>query len=579
MLTFFYSAINALNFVRPQERDFDDKWPTGWKWSDVSSAADKLYERNPGTINPSMDGKHYDQGVYNIVSKFFASNGWTSVNAIEEPNKKHNVYSYPPWSIVNGERAGPVKTYLPLAQARDNFHLQMHTSVVRAVRSGSTISGVEVELSSSARQIINVNKGGKVILAGGVYSTPRILINSGIGPDDQIKIVQDGNVQVTLPEESDWINLPVGKNVMDHPKLPILFKSKTSLSALSEDDILEPSQDDISLWAQGSGVLTHSSQRLAFYSSVEGSDGQTRFIEGTCTAPSNDTVKIQVYLTHGLTSTGSVGVTADGATEYLTQPWLNTQADKDALTTFLDRLLEYTRAANSTLTLDTSQAGITANSTGADLLTNVVTGNHYVGSARLGTDDGRVNNGSAVVDLDTKVYGTDNLFVVDASIHPDLPTGNTQAIIMVVAEAAAARILNAGSTNSTSRYAVSSGSVSASASIPTQAAQSSAPYANTTVTSAPTTVQTQLYSTASSSFDSAAFSSAIGNLTSGLPTAVLSSTLSSGYPSATAVSGGGNNGTVPLPRKPLPADLTLADLLGWIDFIVSERMEHGTKMY
>jgi cellobiose dehydrogenase (acceptor) len=32
-------------------------------------------------------------------------------------------------------------------------------------------------------------------------------------------------------------------------------------------------------------------------------------------------------------------------------------------------------------------------------------------------------------------------FIVDGSIHPDLPTGNIQATIMVVAEAAAARIL------------------------------------------------------------------------------------------------------------------------------------------
>jgi cellobiose dehydrogenase (acceptor) len=58
----------------------------------------------------------------------------------------------------------------------------------------------------------------------------------------------------------------------------------------------------------------------------------------------------------------------------------------------------------------------------------------------MGTDDGR-KGGDAVVDLDTKVYGTDNLFVVDASFHPDLPTGNTQAIVMVAAEAAAKKVL------------------------------------------------------------------------------------------------------------------------------------------
>jgi cellobiose dehydrogenase (acceptor) len=45
------------------------------------------------------------------------------------------------------------------------------------------------------------------------------------------------------------------------------------------------------------------------------------------------------------------------------------------------------------------------------------------------------------VDLDTKVYGTDNLFVVDASIFPGMLTGNPTGAIMAVAERAAERIL------------------------------------------------------------------------------------------------------------------------------------------
>lgn len=58
----------------------------------------------------------------------------------------------------------------------------------------------------------------------------------------------------------------------------------------------------------------------------------------------------------------------------------------------------------------------------------------------MGTDDGRTG-GKAVVDLDTKVYGTDNLFVVDASIFPGMTTGNPSAAIFAVAERAADRIL------------------------------------------------------------------------------------------------------------------------------------------
>ena len=42
------TIINALAFIHPQTADFDDKWPAGWKWKDVSAAAERLYERNAG---------------------------------------------------------------------------------------------------------------------------------------------------------------------------------------------------------------------------------------------------------------------------------------------------------------------------------------------------------------------------------------------------------------------------------------------------------------------------------------------------------------------------------------------------
>jgi cellobiose dehydrogenase (acceptor) len=64
-----------------------------------------------------------------------------------------------------------------------------------------------------------------------------------------------------------------------------------------------------------------------------------------------------------------------------------------------------------------------------------------MGTAKLGTDDGRKNGGTSVVDLNTKVYGTDNLFVVDASIFPGMTTGNPSAMIVIAAEQAAGKIL------------------------------------------------------------------------------------------------------------------------------------------
>jgi cellobiose dehydrogenase (acceptor) len=67
------------------------------------------------------------------------------------------------------------------AQALSNFELQLNTKVHRAVRTGFMLTGVETEDSKGNHVIVDVNDGGKVILAAGALSTSRILFRSGIG--------------------------------------------------------------------------------------------------------------------------------------------------------------------------------------------------------------------------------------------------------------------------------------------------------------------------------------------------------------------------------------------------------------
>ncbi|ORX92935.1 hypothetical protein BCR34DRAFT_629431 [Clohesyomyces aquaticus] len=433
------TMVNAMMFVRPQDKDFDDKWPAGWKWSDVSAAADRLYERNPGQTYGSIDGVRYDNQAYDFLSEFLSCNGFSSVDAIKEPNAKNNVFSHPPWSTANGLRAGPVRNYLPIAQAKSNFKLMLNTKVVRAVRDGPTVSGVETENENDQRVIYNIKSGGGVILAAGALSTPRILFNSGIGPTEQIQTVASGFSKVTLPAESDWINLPVGVELRDHPIFTVKFSTKGPMPALSSTAFTSPNDTTVELFAEGSGILAQFGQRLTFWTTVETSDGNTVYVQGTCNGPSNNTVSMKIYLTHGLTSVGSLGITADGVTEYINRPWLTSDIDKEAATIFMDRLLDMTRKPNSTLSFLSAGAsgGLTRkNVTGADIIKQFTTGAHFVSTAKMGEDEK-----TAVVDTNTKVFGTDDLFVVDASMHPDLPTGNTQAIVMVAAEAAVPRIL------------------------------------------------------------------------------------------------------------------------------------------
>ncbi|KAF4454204.1 hypothetical protein F53441_3204 [Fusarium austroafricanum] len=427
------SVINAMMFVRPQPADFDDKWPTGWKWQDVQSSAEKLYERTPGTTSPTKDGKRVDQGAWDVLSKFFAGNGFTEIDAIKEPSKKKSVFTHPPLMVNNGLRAGPVRDYLPLAQANPNFKLQLKTKVLRVIREGKTVTGIEVQSGPSTRQIINLKKDGAVILAAGALATPRLLVNSGIGPAKQIEAVASGSQGIKMPAKNQWINLPVGENLKDHPIFTVKMKTKQPMSALSATDFTKPSQTNVDLFAQGDGLLAQSGQRFIFWDTVKGSDGIERYVQGTCAAAGDNTVKVKVYLTHGATSSGSLTVTSSGATKLNGDPYLKTAGDKEAVKSFMNKLIQFASKPNSTLS-------IASNATAESLMSEYVSGSHFVGSAIMGTE----NDGSSVVDTDTKVWGTENLFVVDGSIHPDLPTGNTQAIIMVAAEHAVAKILGGG---------------------------------------------------------------------------------------------------------------------------------------
>ncbi|KAF4923001.1 Cellobiose dehydrogenase [Colletotrichum viniferum] len=64
----------------------------------------------------------------------------------------------------------------------------------------------------------------------------------------------------------------------------------------------------------------------------------------------------------------------------------------------------------------------------------------YLGTAKMGIDSG-LEGGRSVVDTHTRVYGTENLFIVDASIMLGTITINPSGPIMTVAERAAQRIL------------------------------------------------------------------------------------------------------------------------------------------
>lgn len=322
------TTVNGMAFIKPPSFDFEN-WPTGWQWEDgVSEAADRLYERNPGTIQPSSDNKYYDNGVYDVLSKWFAGAGWKEVSTNEEPDEKFQIYSYPAMNIADGRRSGPVNQYLPLALAEKNFKLQLHTKVLRAIRTNSTVTGVETEDDTGVRTIHNVKPNGKVILAAGAMSSPRILFNSGIGPADQIEVASKQTTSITLPPKDTWINSPVGF-VRDHSIIEIKFNVTGGMSILPPSAYSSPSQLDVDLFAKAAGPLVGNPQmRLNTFTTVTTSDQKKLVVQTHCYSVANNTISMMFLLTHGTTSTGRLTMTAEGNTEFSESPYLQTDTDK-----------------------------------------------------------------------------------------------------------------------------------------------------------------------------------------------------------------------------------------------------------
>ncbi|TDZ72087.1 Cellobiose dehydrogenase [Colletotrichum trifolii] len=425
------TMLNALMYVKPRSADFAT-WPEEWHWENgIAEAADEFYKRLPGTTLASEDGKRYDDAAFDIVSRFLNANGWSEQDALNGVEAKELMYTHPPWSIANGLRDSPVRAILPDAEILPNFTLELHAKVLRAVREGSLVTGVEVEHDNGSREIINLTQGGSLVLAAGSHSTPRVLFNSGIGPAKQIEIVASGTTNIRLPPKEQWIELPVGENLKDHAIATVTLQTKEPLVKLPSTAWTDPDQTSIDLFAHGSGLLAQSGQRLNFWTSVNTTDGATRHVQGTVRADANNTIGIKVYLTHGTTSVGTVEITPDGATNMTQKPLLHTEGDVDALTSFVDTLLGYARKPDSVL-------AVADNVTAEALVAAAGSGSHYLGTTQMGS----VNDGRSVVDPDTRVWGTDNLFVVDGSMHPEVPTGNTQAPVMVAAAYAAKRILD-----------------------------------------------------------------------------------------------------------------------------------------
>jgi cellobiose dehydrogenase (acceptor) len=518
------TAVNAGMFFKPQDHDWDYNWPEGWQSSDMTDATESMFSRIPGTDTPSMDGKRYLQEVYNVLGTAVSTAGWTNltegINNMN--NQKYKSFGHAPFMYSNGERGGPLATYLRTASARSNFKLQTDTMVRRVIRESGSATGVEVyatDDSVGVTGIYNLKAGGRVILSAGTLGTAKILMRSGIGPKDQLEIVAasalDGDSMI---DESEWIISPVGYNVIDHTNTDVVLSHPDIVHYDFDTAYTNPPEADKELYFDSrSGVFSTASPGipLVLYDQINGTDGILRQIQWTARAENSmgetgdNLLTMSQYLGTGTVTRGRIVITSSLDMTIDTKPYATSGPDREAVIQGVQNILDAIEAAGevngTAITVLQPASGQTAEDY-VDSYAQDRGSNHWLGSARLGTDDGTQGNGTSgsVVDLNTKVYGTDNIFVVDASIFPGLPATNPSAPLLIAAEHAIKKILalsgTSNSTTSASAVATSASAVATSV----KADNTTAAAAATTTAAAATTTAAAATTTAAAATTSAA---------------------------------------------------------------------------
>jgi cellobiose dehydrogenase (acceptor) len=419
------TAVNAALWWKPNSIDWDHSFPNGWKASEMSAAVGRAFQRIVGTDTPSSDGKLYKQEGYDVLSGALAADGWSNVKANDKPNEKQRTFSHTPYMYANGQRQGPLGTYLVTALARSNFKLWTNTGVKRVIRTGGKATGVELEGGYCGN--VTLNSGGRVILSAGTFGSSKLLFRSGIGPKDQLTIVKnsarDGK---TFIPEAQWINLPVGQNLNDHVNTDLVVQHQN----VSFYDFYQAWSDPIkadkdAYLNKRAGILTQSAPNIGpiAWEVIKDTDGSERQFQWTARVEgpgANDThsMTLSNYLGRGSTSRGAASI--NGALNMFVSksPYLIDQKDTDAVVASLKSMIK-ALSKNPKITMQVPPAGTTVEDYVASLPKTPAArrANHWIGTAKIGSDSG-LNGGSSVVDLNTKVYGTDNIFVVDASIFP-----------------------------------------------------------------------------------------------------------------------------------------------------------------
>ncbi|WP_022951301.1 GMC family oxidoreductase [Leucothrix mucor] len=462
------SSINGMIYMRGQARDYDN-WATltkdeDWTW-DKALPYFKVHENHyklDNNENPpsKAGGKFSDLHGHNgewrvekqrlrwdVLDSFAEAATQTGIEKTDDFNTGDNAgVGYFDVNQKSGWRWNTSKAFLRPAKQRSNLTIWTEAQVERLTFEKDSdgklrCSGAVV---NKAGQSVTVNATGEVVLSAGAIGSPQILQLSGIGPAELLK---SHGIEVQLDAPG------VGENLQDHLQIRAVFKVKnTKTLNTMANSLLGKAAIGLEYALKRSGPMSMSPSQLGAFTKSDPSRPHANLeyhVQPLSLEAFGEDLHAFPAITVSVcnlnpTSRGHVRIRSNNFKDapMISPNYLATADDRKVAADSLRQVREIVaQPAMGEYQAEEFKPGVQFQTDeelaklAGDIANTIF---HPVGTVKMGHDDDPM----AVVDSHLRVRGVQGLRVVDASIMPEITSGNTNSPTLMIAEKAAAWMVN-----------------------------------------------------------------------------------------------------------------------------------------
>lgn len=446
------SSVNAQVYMRGRPSDYDE-WDAllrgnndgvGWGWRDVLPVFRRMEGNNRfandlhGTDGPLLvsDPGHIDQ-----MSRWFVQ----AVQALGEPfNPDFNGpgqrgVGFYQFTNRAGRRSSAAYAFLAPLEGSPSLTVRLHAEVAKIIIEKGRAVGVEYT-QKAARHTARAE--GEIIVSAGALITPKILMLSGIGPEEEL-----ANHGIDVVHSAPG----VGQNLIDHPEVPITAFANGAYGYFKQGEGWRMLRNGIQFKLFGSGPITSAGVEAGAFINPHIPDSVPT-IQAFCVpiVYLDRDARDAVHEDHGLTVTtvvvkpksrGEVRLrSADPAAMPIVSPNL-LKSDADMREMICGQRFFRKAFETEPLARRIREIVIPAADDDETLRAHckrfVKTNYHPAGTARMGPD----GDPMSVLDSRMRVRGVEGLRVCDMSAAPNINAGNTNAPAMMLGERCATLVI------------------------------------------------------------------------------------------------------------------------------------------